>query len=141
MTKNDKMWEWVKEYPNFNKLFYNFGLADDKNVSFVPLPTDYKVSEDILGNQTKQYDFAVTLFSLCDTDTPYCLDNLVDFNELQGFVEWGDEQNREWNFPQFGEKCNGEKIECLQNIPTNSGQLDNLAKYMVRCRYTYLEEI
>lgn len=35
----------------------------------------------------------------------------------QEFMDWIEEQNREKNYPDFGEQCQIKKIENLQNMP------------------------
>lgn len=138
MSKNTAVWNWLKTYPDFEKLFYNFCIAEDGNQSFIPNPTDFVIKQDILGNKLKYYDFAVTCFSSF-SDIPFSDENVIDYNAMQDFILWIDSQNKNKLFPDFGENCIIEKVENLQNIPSSSAINQEMAKYMVQCRIVYEE--
>lgn len=137
--KNDAVWEWIKTYTGFNKLFYNFCIAEDGNKSFIPNPTDYQVAKYIDGTKLKHYDFAVTSFSRY-SDVPFSEENILDYSEMQEFIDWIETQNKNKQFPTFGNDCNIIEIINLQNNPTSSLTDKELAKYMVQCRITYEED-
>ena len=57
-------------------------------------------------------------------------------------MDWLDEQNRQKIFPDFGEDCEVEKIENLQNMPNLAGinAEESLARYMLQGRILYREK-
>ena len=62
-------------------------------------------------------------------------------NFAQSFMDWLDEQDRNKDYPDFGENCKIEKMECLQNMPNLSGinQNGTMARYMIQARVIYKE--
>lgn len=134
------MWSFIRTYPNFDKLYYNFCVAEGGNYNFIPNPSDFIIKEDILGNRIRYYDFAITAFSSF-SDIPFSDENVLDYDTMQDFISWIETQNQNRNFPDFGENCNVDKIMNLQNMPTSSGVNINMAKYMVQCRVIYEENI
>lgn len=136
--KNNAVWEWVKTYTDFDKLFYNFCRAEDGNKNFIPNPTDINIREYIDGSKLKYYDFAITSFSRF-SDIPDSDENLLDFNQMNDFIEWIDTQDKNKNYPKFSSNCNIIKIKSLNNNPSVSSDNKDLAKYMVQCRIEYEE--
>jgi len=138
MDKNQAVFGWIKTYPGIGRLYFNFGVAQDGNQSFVPNPTERIVKRDVLGNETKHYDFAVTAYRSISTEAGTD-ENILDYCGVSEFIAWVNEQNKSKNYPDFGDGCYIENIECLQNIPAQSGVDGELAKYMIQCRITYEE--
>lgn len=138
MDKNKEVWNFIKTYPNFEKLYYNFCIAEDGNQSFIPNPTDFVMKQDVLGTKTKYYDFAITCFSSL-SDIPFSEENVIDHEAMQNFIEWFENQDKLRNYPNFGNNCNIEKMTSLQNIPSASALDKEMAKYMVQCRIVYEE--
>lgn len=137
--KNKAVWEWIQQYQSFDKLFYNFCMAEDGNKNFIPNPTNYVMKQYIDGSTLRYYDFAITSFSRY-SDVPYDEENILDYKEMQKFIEWIDEQNKLRNYPNFGSNCNIIEVSNLQNNPSSSLEDKELAKYMIQCRITYEEE-
>ena len=138
MNKNIAVWNYLKTYPDFKKLFYNFCIAEDSNQSFIPNPTDFVIRQDILGTKLKHYDFAVTCFSSF-SDIPFSDENVIDYNSMQEFISWIEDQNTKRNFPDFGDNCFIQTIINLQNTPSTSAIDKEIAKYMMQCRIIYEE--
>ena len=93
----------------------------------------------ILGNKTKAYTFAITVFKSLSADVAE--ENKENLKAVQEFMDWIDEQENEKNYPHF-ENAIVRKIENLQNAPQMSGydEKNNLAKYMFQCKVTYKEK-
>ena len=68
--------------------------------------------------------------------------NLQAMNFAQEFMDWIEKQNKDKNFPDFGEKCQVKKIENLQNMPNLAAvDWENMkAQYMIQCRVLYFEK-
>lgn len=139
MDKNKIVLDWLKEFENFDKLYFNFGDVEHGAMAFIPTPTDRVIKTDILGNQTKLYKFAVTAFLTFDT-IPNSSSNLVDYSQLQLLINWVSERNKNKIFPDFGKDCEVEKIESLQNVPQIAGQNENIAQYLMQFQITYIEK-
>lgn len=136
--KHTAIWDWVRKYPYFSGLHYNFGEAGNENATFIPMQGDRLVSEDILGNRRKQYDFAVMFFSDYDVNAE-SEGNRIDFAEMQRFIDWVEAQNDAEHFPDMGDGCVVESVHSLQNIPQTAGAGGEVAEYMVQCRVAYTE--
>lgn len=136
MDKNKAVFDWIKECPVFERLYFNFGTADANTSTFIPVPIDRTVKKDIFDNETKQYDFAVSYFGYVDDTTFDGSENIEGMALLQQFTDWVEQQSREQNFPGFGEKCFIEKIEAVQNIPA-SLRMQNISKFLTQYRITY----
>lgn len=136
MDKNKTVFEWIKQCPVFERLYFNFGTAEANTCMFIPVPADRTVRKDIFGNETKQYDFAVSSFSFVDDTTFDGAENIEGMALLQQLTEWIELQNKERSFPDFGAECSVEKIEVVQNIPA-SLRMQNISKYLSQYRITY----
>ena len=138
MDKNKAVFEWLKSCPVFDKLFFNFGTAEDGGANFIPIPSDYTVKTDIFGFETKHYDFAVSSFGIVDDTSLDGVENIADMESLQSLTEWIKQQNLKRNFPDFDAHCNIEKITVIQNIPA-SLRMQNISKYLSQYRIIYEE--
>ena len=138
MDKNKAVFEWLKSCPVFDKLFFNFGTAKENTAAFIPIPTDSTVKRDVLGNETKHFDFAVSSFGMVDDTSLDGIENAKDMNVLQQLAEWIKEQNRNRNFPDFGSSCFIENVTVNQNIPA-SLRMQNISKYLQQFRIIYEE--
>lgn len=139
MDKNKAVFEWLKECPIFERLFFNFGTAKEKTSTFIPVPTDFTVKRDIFNTETKHYDFAVSVFGRVDDITFGGEENISDMNLLQQLTEWIKVQNKERKFPDFGENCYIDEISVVQNIPASMRTMQNISKYLSQYRITYDE--
>lgn len=138
MNKNEAVFKWIKKCPAFKKLFFNFGTAKKNTADFIPVPTDYTVKADVLGNETKWYDFAVSVFGSVDDTSFDGSENFADTASLENLTEWIKQKNRERDFPDFGENCTVEKVTVIQNIPA-SMRIQNISKYLAQYRIIYEE--
>lgn len=138
MDKHTTVRDWLKSYPGFNRLCFNFGTVTPQSKHLIPTASDYVFKRDIFGNAIRYYDFAVTAFNDIDDITDDGAENLVDFNQMQDFIDWIAEQNSKRDFPSLGDNCEVEEIRNLQNAPQTS-RSGELAKYMVQCRIIYTE--
>ncbi len=138
MDKNNAVYEWIKQCPVFERLYFNFGTGRENTSIFIPIPTDSTVKTDIFGNETKHYDFAVSTFGTVDDITFEGAENIAAMNLLQELTEWIKQQSRERIFPDFGKKCFIEKITVNQNIPA-SLRMQNISKFLSQYRITYEE--
>ena len=137
-NKNKAVLEWISLFPDIKKLFFNFGEVGKNSSTIVPVPSDSVVKTDICGNKEKNYIFGISVYKSFDVIIPFGTENLDAFNEVGEFMKWISEQNKICNFPDFGEKCTIEKVECLENNPSAS-KAGELAKYFFQVKITYTE--
>lgn len=136
VDKNTAMLDYLSSAPGFESLAFEFGEAADDQATFNTMTNDDVISEDILGNQRMYYDFAIVIYKKITTEA-YVTDNIDNANEVNQFREWVRAQNKQYHFPDFGEDCEVEEIQPLQNNPTVSRGKDHLAKYLFQCRVIY----
>lgn len=137
MTKHEAMIAYLKTSPAYADIACQFGKVQDGAVIFNTLQGEKTVSEDILGNKTKYYDFAISTYRALNDDAPSAL-NLEVLTAADSMMRWIDEQNKAKNFPAF-ENARVIRIENLQNMPgfAGSDEKQNLVKYMWQVRVTY----
>ena len=125
MDKHTTVRDWLKSYPGFNRLCFNFGTVTSQSKHLIPTASDYVFKRDIFGNAVRYYDFAITAFNDIDDITDDGAENLVDFNQMQNFIDWIAEQNSKRDFPSFGDNCEVEEIRNLQNARAAAASLPN----------------
>lgn len=142
MTKHEAMIAYIS--PVIEKLTgatttFNFANDAPGSVSFL---TSYsgKVLKRYVRMADKEYGFSVifTWYYSPDMDST----NVEAMNMAQKLMDWIEEQDREGNYPDFGDSCQMKKIEVLQNMPdlATVDLENNLAQYMVQCRVIYFEK-
>lgn len=142
MTKHEAMKAYVEQkVAELSGSILTFNFADDEPAS-VSFLTNYsgKILKNYIRAADKEYGFSIII------TWPYSMEsddlNVQAINFAQEFIEWIDRQNRERNFPDFGDKCQVKKIENLQNMP-NLATVDmenRLAQYQIQCRVIYFEK-
>ena len=129
-----KIHELTKDVLHFNyspESLDSFGLLTNY--------AEQAVKRFINGNVRKAYGFTIEVvkeYSTSGNDL-----NLECMNFVQGFMDWIEEQNEQKNYPDFGERCEVEKIELLQNMPNFAGVTvqEGLARHMVQGRILDME--
>ncbi len=74
----------------------------------------------------------------------YNNENVENMLDVQGIIDWIDEQNDARNFPNFGDKCVIDEIRTVTDNPNLNG-IDNnvtpaLGKYSVTVQIDYLDK-
>ena len=142
MTKHDAIKEYfgskVEELAG-NLLSFNFSPESEDSISLITNYSDKLRKKYITGDTQKEYGFTIIIVKSYSSG---CDDlNLEAMNFAQAFMNWMDEQDENRNYPDFGENCTVEKMECLQNMPNLSGvnQDGTMARYMIQARVIYKE--
>ena len=142
MTKHDA----VKQYfePKVMELAgdilsFNFSPESADSFSLITDYSDKVVKEFICGDIRKAYGFAIVIIKNYSTSGDDL--NLECMNFVQVFMDWMEEQDRNKHYPDFGDDCDIEKMEVLQNMPNLAGvnAEEGLAKYMIQGRILYME--
>lgn len=143
MTKHDAMKDYIE--PKVQELakdilHFNFASESPDSISFLTNYSDKVVKRYLRQGAVKEYGFSIIIIKSYSVD--YDDLNLEAMNFAQGFMEWLDKQNREKQYPDFGELCEVKRIENLQNMPNLAGvnYKESLAKYMIQCRVIYYEK-
>ncbi|MFR4986981.1 MAG: hypothetical protein ACLUCH_06255 [Lachnospirales bacterium] len=136
-NKHKVVLDYLSNYPDIKSfLYFNTSLEELNHTSVNTITSDYFEQKYLRGG-IKNYDFAITFIGQYDTGTSDV--NVNQIFDLEKFMLWIDEQNKNKNFPEFED---GEviSIENLQNEPSFSGinETGNLAKYMFQIRIKYL---
>ena len=139
VTKHVAMKAYVEEkVAELASGMLSFNFADDSpdGISFL---TNYsgKIVKKYLRAADKEYGFSILVNWHYSTETDDL--NLQAMNFVQNFMDWIEEQNRNRNFPDFGDKCQIKKIENLQNMPNlASVDCENMtAQLFIQCRVLY----
>lgn len=117
MTKHDA----VKEYfePKVSELAgdmlnFNFSPESEDSISLITNYSDKVKKKYITGDVQKEYGFTIVIVK---SYSPFQDDlNLEAMNFAQAFMDWLDQQNEKKVFPDFGEACEIQKMENLQNM-------------------------
>lgn len=143
MTKHDAMKAYIE--PKVQELakdilHFNFAPESPDSISFLTNYSDKVVKRYLRQGAVKEYGFSIIIIKSYSVDSDDL--NLEAMNFAQGFMDWIDKQNREKQYPDFGELCEVKRIENLQNMPNLAGvnYKESLAKYMIQCRVIYYEK-
>lgn len=110
--------------------------ADAPNYSIDSLPGTRIVSEDLAGNRTREFPFALTSRKAAVDD----LARIANNGFYEDFADWLEEQTDNENLPDLGTSRTVESIEA-----TSWGYLyqrdadDQNAIYQIICKLTYTE--
>lgn len=142
MTKHEVMKNYVEEkVMELSDRLVSFNFSDD-SIDGVSFLTNYsgKTVKKYVRAADKEYGFTILMTWHFSTETDDL--NLQAMNFAQEFMDWIEKQNKDKNFPDFGEKCQVKKIENLQNMPNLAAvDWENMkAQYMIQCRVLYFEK-
>lgn len=142
MTKHEAVKEFfeqkVEEIAE-KQLGFNFSDDTEDNISIITNYSALQLKKYFIGAE-KEYGFSIIIVKEYSTDEDDL--NIQAMNFAQSFMDWLEEQNKNKNYPDFGENCMIKKMENLQNMPNLAGILPeaNLARYMLQCRIIYFEK-
>ena len=133
----------IAKYP----LFFNFAEKQDNNQMFVTFADRIEyVQKYIDGSRDMQYTFTMVIYKsvaynpLVEGMSDENHDELLD---VQSIIDWIDEQNDNYVFPDFGEDCVINSITPLTSVPmqdrTESDMQPALAQYSLGVRISYLD--
>lgn len=125
---------YLKEYVEIN-----VDYLKDKVVAYSVNPSvgfDPVVSEDIIGNQEKQFLFTFDSKLYWNSEVQNNIDNSKFYED---FSNWLEENNKKGIFPALNEGEYPAKIQALTNgyiFATNSDE----AIYRIQCKFEYMKE-
>ena len=151
MDKNKAIIKYLMQCPTIknNPLFFNFGEVEDNSKQIVTTSTDKNIERPYIdGSVLKRYTFTIidyrsVIYQALVTIEGDDNENVEDMMDVQSIIDWIDEQNDNYNFPDFGNDCVVEEITALTDIPDLNGVdkdwSPNLAKYSIAIRVQYLD--
>ena len=125
---------YLKEYVEIN-----VDYLKDKVVAYSVNPSvgfDPVVSEDIIGNQEKQFLFTFDSKLYWNSEVQNNIDNSKFYED---FSNWLEENNKKGIFPALNEGEYPTRIKALTNgyiFATNSDE----AIYRIQCKFEYMKE-
>ena len=129
--------------------YFNFINAQDDNKQLIIQGNDKATHTPYIdGSVLKQYTFTIIDFkSVAYNAIPKQLglvdENVEEYLDVQGIIDWIVEQNDIQNYPDFGEHCHIDLMECTTDNPNlnsvDTSTTPSLAKYSVAIRITYLD--
>ena len=139
INKHLVLQEWVQNFTQSNYLYFEYSDAYPGIRTIVPNYGEYLNKTDICGFKYKSYTFVFIGYETIDTGTSDV--NTNNMALMDEFLDWIEEQQKNRNFPDFGENCSEYELEPLQNM-ANLAMVtdDNVAKYMFGVRINYREE-
>lgn len=152
VDKNKAILEYLIQCPEIssNKVFFNYINAKDDTAQIITLANDRAIDQPYIdGSVLKRYTFTIIEFkSITDIAIPkesgYPHENVEDMLSVQNVIDWIDEQNELYNFPDFGDDCLIDSIQALTDNPDLNGIDTNLtpalAKYSISIRVDYLDK-
>lgn len=137
-------------YVAANPLFFNFIHEKDNNKQFITTGNDRAINRPYIdGTVLKQYtftiiDFKSVAFNAIVNVTGGTDENVSNMAEVQGLLDWINEQADAHTYPNFGTDCEIEDMIVLTENPNlngiDSGTNPVLAKYSASIQITYLDK-
>lgn len=151
VDKNLSVIEYLLTCPAIanNPVFFNAIQAEDNTKEIVTIASDRNSHTPFIdGSVEKTYTFTIIDFRSMSylpivIGTGYSNENVEDMLDVQGVIDWIEEQNDNRNFPNFGESCVIDSIHTgadnpdLNGLDTNSSPA--LAKYSISVIVNYLD--
>ena len=152
MDKNQAVIDYLLTCPSIanNPVFFNAIQAEDNTKEIVTIANDRNTQKPYIdGTVEKQYTFTIMDFRSMSylpivIGTGYSNENIEDMLDVQGVIDWIEEQNDNRNFPNFGTDCMVDSIRTgsenpnLNGLDTNSSPA--LAKYSISVVINYLDK-
>lgn len=152
MDKNKAVIDFLITCPYIQNtpLYFNLINAKDNTKQVITLGNDKAVEEPYIdGSVLKRYTFTLVDFRSVSYNPIVKTnvegnENIDEYWDVQGTIDWVTEQDVEGNYPDFGTDCIIDKMEVLTDNPT----LDSidvtvtpaLARYSFTIRIEYLDK-
>lgn len=151
VDKNQAVIDYMIQCPQIlnNPLFFNAINAKDNNKEIITVSTEKLLQKPYIdGSVLKRYtftiiDFRSVTYQAVVKDSEHIHENVQELLDVQGIMDWIEEQNTVRHFPNFGENCTIDEIRTLNDSPSLNG-IDasvspNLAKYSISIQIDYMD--
>lgn len=155
MDKNQAIIDYILTCPviSGNPLFFNAIKAQDENKEIITIANDRTLNSKFIdGSVLKRYSFTIVDFRSISYNpvplnttpgTEYKSENVENMFDVQGIIDWVEEQKDSGNYPDFGEDCVIDDIATTSDIPNLNGIDTNvapaLAKYSITIQIDYID--
>lgn len=151
MDKTQAMIEYLITCPSIaqSSLYFNFINAQDDDKQFVTVANEKLMQRPFVdGSVQKRFTFTIIDFRSVAYQELVKLhidtnENVEEFLDVQGVIDWIDEQNQARNFPDFGAACTIDSITTTTDNPNLNGVDTSvkpaLAKYSISIQVDYID--
>ena len=160
VDKNQAVIDFLLTCPTIqaNPLFFNFLNAKDNNKQIITQSNEVALDKNFIdGSVMKRYMFSIidfrsvtfeaipinTIIPGTTTYTDYTSENVEEMFDVQGILDWVNEQGDIRNFPNFGDDCVIDSMSTTSNTPNLNGVDTSvtpaLAKYSITIQIDYLD--
>lgn len=137
-----------------NRLFFNFINGENNDKQFITTSNDRNVQRPFIdGSVMKRYTFTIIDFrsvtyqsivrDQTTSGTTFPNENVEEMLDVQGILDWVNEQADMGNYPDFGEDCFIDNMQTTSDIPNLNGVDTNvkpaLAKYSISIHIDYID--
>lgn len=151
VDKNQAIIDFLIQCPTIadNPLFFNFLNAKDDNKQIITQANDKMLNKNFVdGSVLKRYTFTIIDFrSVAYQPIPkvsgYTSENVEEMLDVQGIMDWVNEQADLQNYPNFGNDCIIDSMKTTSENPNLNG-VDTqvtpaLAKYSISIQIDYID--
>lgn len=153
MDKNKAVIDFLIQCPAIqnSSLYFNFTQAEDDNKQFVTEGNDKLMDKPFIdGSVQKRYTFTIIDYRSVAYQALVKDPNFIEVNEnveemldVQGIMDWINEQADAHNYPDFGEDCFIDDMKTLTENPNMNGVdtslTPGLAKYSMSVQIDYID--
>ena len=134
-----------------NALFFNFLTVNDNDKQFLTVANDKSLNRTYLdGSVLKRFTFTIVdyrsiAYQAVVKQAGYLdkNENLVEYLDVQGIIDWITEQSHQKHYPNFGNTCIIEDMRTLTDNPNLNGVdtsiQPTLAKYSMSIQIDYID--
>ena len=161
VDKNQAVIDFLLTCPKIssNPLFFNFLNAKDNNKQIITQANDRILDRKFVdGSVLRRYTFTIidfrsvtfeaipinTIIPETTTYTDYTSENVDEMFDVQGLLDWIEEQNDARNYPDFGTDCDIDDMKTTSTNPNLNGVDTSvtpaLAKYSISIQIDYLDK-
>ena len=151
VDKNQAIIDFLLSCPQIrdNPLFFNAINAKDNNKEIITVANDRAMHTPFIdGSIAKRFTFTIIDFRSISYQAivkqqGYVHENVEELLDVQGIIDWIEEQHEAHNYPDFGEDCIIDSMTSTTDNPSLNG-IDNssspaLAKYSISIQIEYID--
>ena len=151
VDKNQAIIDFLLTCPQIlaNPLFFNFLKAKDNDKQIVTQSNEKSLNNSYVdGSVMKRYTYSIidyrsVVYEPLPKIAGYTSENVEELLDVQGILDWVDEQNEDRNYPDFGAGCDIDSMRGTSENPNLNGVDTNvtpaLAKYSITIQIDYLD--
>ena len=151
MDKNKAMIEYLIQCPSItdSPLYFNFVDADSDDKQFMTVANDKVLNRPFIdGSVQKRFTFTIVDYRSVAYQELVKLhidsnENVEEFLDIQGIIDWINDQDIIKNFPDFGADCIVDSISTTSDNPNLNGVDTSakpaLAKYSISIQVDYID--